>query len=305
MNKFAIVVDSAADIPLPLVEKYGIKVVSLHVTCKDREYADGVDLDIDRFLDMLENVDELPVTSQPAPADFLAAYSQLIDEGYTEILSLHLSSALSGTCECARGAAKFMAEQHGVRIEVVDSCSATVGQGTMALEAAVIAAAGGTLDEAIERVENIKRTYQIYFVPDTLDNLVKGGRASKFQGIATALLNIKIVVGLTETGAIEVLHKAKGMKSAMAHIVNLMAKRSQELGPVVYYKLHTKAHKALELMEKPLQTSGLAGRCITEGTIGPTIATHVGLHAAGLFFYPEEYHSPELDGIAEYFTPSF
>ncbi len=305
MNRFAIVVDSAADIPAPLVERYGIKVVPLHVTYRDREYADGVDLKIDEFLDMLETVDELPVTSQPAPADFLAAYNELADEGYDEILSLHLSAALSGTCECARGAAAYVAQERGVRIEVVDSRSATVGQGAMALEAAVIARNGGALDEALERIDGIRRTHKIYFVPNTLENLVKGGRASKFQGMATALLNIKIVVSLTETGAIEVLHKARGMKSAMAHIVKLMAKRSQELGPLVYYKLHTKAHAALEMMEKPLQTSGLDGRCLTIGTIGPTIATHVGVHAVGLFFYPEELHSPELDGISEYFTPSF
>lgn len=305
MSKFAIVLDSAADLPARLVEKYDLHVVPLHVTFGTTEYSDGVDIQIGEFLDRLETVSELPITSQPAPADFINVYNALADEGYTEILSIHLSAALSGTYECARTVAAAVAEERGIRIEAIDSRSATVGQGAMVLEAACIAQAGGTMDEAIERVKNIRRTHKIYFIPDSLTNLVKGGRASKFQGLATSVLNLKIVVSLTETGAIEVLHKAKGMKNAVNYIVKLMAERTREVGPSVYYKLHTKAYKALEYMDRALEKVDALVRFLTVATIGPTIATHVGLHAVGLFTYPEEYHNPELDDIAEYLTPEF
>ncbi|OUN88585.1 DegV family protein [[Collinsella] massiliensis] len=305
MSKFAIVLDSAADLPARLVEKYDLHVVPLHVTFGTTEYSDGVDIQIGEFLDRLETVSELPITSQPAPADFINVYNALADEGYTEILSIHLSAALSGTYECARTVAAAVAEERGIRIEAIDSRSATVGQGAMVLEAACIAQAGGTMDEAIERVKNIRRTHKIYFIPDSLTNLVKGGRASKFQGLATSVLNLKIVVSLTETGAIEVLHKAKGMKNAVNYIVKLMAERTREVGPSVYYKLHTKAYKALEYMDRALEKVDAPVRFLTVATIGPTIATHVGLHAVGLFTYPEEYHNPELDDIAEYLTPEF
>ncbi|WP_288734789.1 DegV family protein [uncultured Enorma sp.] len=305
MSKFAIVLDSAADLPARLVEKYDLHVVPLHVTFGTTEYSDGVDIQIGEFLDRLETVSELPITSQPAPADFINVYNALADEGYTEILSIHLSAALSGTYECARTVAAAVAEERGIRIEAIDSRSATVGQGAMVLEAACIAQAGGTMDEAIERVKNIRRTHKIYFIPDSLTNLVKGGRASKFQGLATSVLNLKIVVSLTETGAIEVLHKAKGMKNAVNYIVKLMAERTREVGSSVYYKLHTKAYKALEYMDRALEKVDAPVRFLTVATIGPTIATHVGLHAVGLFTYPEEYHNPELDDIAEYLTPEF
>lgn len=305
MSKFAIVLDSAADLPASLVEKYDLHVVPLHVTFGTTEYSDGVDIQIGEFLDRLETVSELPITSQPAPADFINVYNALADEGYTEILSIHLSAALSGTYECARTVTAAVAEERGIRIEAIDSRSATVGQGAMVLEAACIAQAGGTMDEAIERVKNVRRTHKIYFIPDSLTNLVKGGRASKFQGLATSVLNLKIVVSLTETGAIEVLHKAKGMKNAVNYIVKLMAERTREVGPSVYYKLHTKAYKALEYMDRALETVDAPVRFLTVATIGPTIATHVGLHAVGLFTYPEEYHNPELDDIAEYLTPEF
>lgn len=308
MNKFAIVLDSAADLPASLVAKYDLRVVPLHVTFGVTEYADGVDIEIAEFLDKLDALgasDSLPITSQPAPADFLDAYNALADEGYTEILSVHLSAALSGTYETARAAAAHVAEKRGIRIEVFDSCSATVGQGVMVLEAACIARAGGTIDDALERIANVRRTHRIYFIPDSLANLVKGGRASKFQGMATSLLNLKIVVSLSETGAIEVLHKAKGMKNAVNYIVDLMAQQSRDMGPLVYYKLHTKAYEALEFMDRALGKTDAPVRCLTVGTIGPTIATHVGLRAVGLFAYPEECHNPELDDIAEYLTPSF
>ena len=305
MSKFAIVLDSAADLPARLVEKYDLHVVPLHVTFGTTEYSDGVDIQIGEFLDRLETVSELPITSQPAPADFINVYNALADEGYTEILSIHLSAALSGTYECARTVAAAVAEERGIRIEAIDSRSATVGQGAMVLEAACIAQAGGTMDEAIERVKNIRRTHKIYFIPDSLTNLVTGGRASKCQGLATSVLNLKIVVSLTETGAIEVLHKAKGMKNAVNYIVKLMAERTREVGSSVYYKLHTKAYKALEYMDRALEKVDAPVRFLTVATIGPTIATHVGLHAVGLFTYPEEYHNPELDDIAEYLTPEF
>ena len=81
MNKFAIVLDSAADLPAALVEKYELRVVPLHVAFGTTEYADGVDIKIEEFLDKLEAAENLPITSQPAPADFLDAYNALADEG--------------------------------------------------------------------------------------------------------------------------------------------------------------------------------------------------------------------------------
>ncbi len=169
--------------------------------------------------------------------------------------------------------AAAVAEERGIRIEAIDSRSATVGQGAMVLEAACIAQAGGTMDEAIERVKNIRRTHKIYFIPDSLTNLVKGGRASKFQGLATSVLNLKIVVSLTETGAIEVLHKAKGMKNAVNYIVKLMAERTREVGPSVYYKLHTKAYKALEYMDAARSRSRRTGALPHGGDGSATVAT--------------------------------
>ena len=242
MRKFAIVTDSASDLNRAAIERFDIRVVPLHIIADGHDYRDGVDIQIDEYLDLLREVKELPQTSQPAPADFVETYRTLVDEGYTDILSIHIARELSSTIETPRFLAKQMPA--GVRIEVIDSYSATVGQGAMVLEAAAIAEAGGTMDEAIERVLAIRDTAKIHFIPDNLSNLVKGGRATRTQHLATSILNVKVVIEVGEHGCIEVAHKAKGLRNAIAFMVRQLTRRSQELGELTYYKLHTRSPKA-------------------------------------------------------------
>ena len=83
MNQFAVVTDSAADIPLDLAQKYGIRVVPLHCVFKGKDYRDGIDISTPELLRLMDGADTLPVTSQPTPADFMEVYQELIDEGYT------------------------------------------------------------------------------------------------------------------------------------------------------------------------------------------------------------------------------
>ncbi len=303
MNQFAVVTDSAADIPLSLAEQYGIRVVPLHCVFQGTDYRDGVDISTPELLKMMDGAETLPVTSQPTPADFLAVYRELFEEGYTQILSIHLARALSATIESARAIAGQIPE--GLRLEVVDSCTATVAQGTMALEAAVIAQRGGTLDEALERVSAIRATYRIYFSPDTLDNLVKGGRATKAQGFATSLLNIKLVIGLLKDGTIDVEHKAKGVKGAVSYMAKQVAADAAEHGELACYVLHTAAADRAAKIREAVDKTGAKVRYLTEATIGPVIATHVGKGAMGIFTFPASLHSSELDDLAEYLTPTF
>lgn len=295
MRKFAIVTDSASDLNRAAIERFDIRVIPLHIMADGRDYRDGVDIQIDEYLDLLHEVKDLPQTSQPAPADFVETYRQLVDEGYTDILSIHIARELSSTIETPRFLAKQMPA--GVRIEVIDSYSATVGQGAMVLEAAAIAEAGGTIDDAIERVLAIRDAAKIHFIPDNLSNLVKGGRATRAQHLATSILNVKVVIEVGERGCIEVAHKAKGMRNAIAFMVRQLTRRSQELGELTYYKLHTRSAKAIKMLEKPLETNELNGVCGGIATIGPCIATHVGEGAVGLLSYPSALHSPLLDGV--------
>lgn len=302
MRKFAVVTDSAADINAAAIERLGIRVVPIHITVAGRDYRDGEDIQIGEFLDLMGSTKELPQTSQPAPADFLKVYCSLIEEGYTDILSIHLARSLSSTIEVPRLLAEKMSPK--ARVEVIDSCCATAGQGAMVLEAAAIAEAGGTIDEAIERVRAIRDTVKIYFVPDTLENLVRGGRATRMQGLATSILNVKVVLEVKNDGSIEAAHKSKGMRNATAFMARQLALRSQQLGTLLYYKLHTRAPRALAMLEKPLETNELDAVCRGVATIGPCIATHVGEGAVGVLSYPAALHSELLDSIDMFLEPA-
>ena len=303
MASFAVVTDSAADIPLELAERLGIHVVPLHVVFGGTDYRDGCDITTPELLRMMEGADTLPVTSQPTPADVLAVYKELFEQGYTQILSIHLARALSATIESARAIAGQVPE--GLRLEVVDSCAATVAQGAMVMEAAVIANRGGSIEEALERVQAIRESYHIYFSPDTLENLVKGGRATRAQGFATTLLNIKLVIGLLEDGSIEVEKKAKGAKGAISYMAKQVAADAAAHGELIYYVLHTDQRERAFRIAEQLEAAGAPVRQLTESTIGPVIATHVGKGAIGIFTMPAALHAPELDDIAPYLTPQF
>ncbi|MBM6689352.1 DegV family protein [Collinsella tanakaei] len=301
MRKFAVVTDSASDINQEAARRLGIRIVPLHIVAGGRDYRDGMDIQIDEYLDLLEQQQELPQTSQPAPADFVEVYRALIEEGYTEILSIHIARELSSTIETPRYLAREVFKD--VRIEVIDSYAATVGEGAMVLEAAAIAEAGGTMDEAIERVLAIRDTFKIHFVPDTLANLVKGGRASRAQHLATSILNVKVVIALGEKGCIDVAHKAKGMRNAVVYMVRQLVERSKNLGKLTYYKLHTRSERGLELIDKAVSGElELNASCAGIATIGPCIATHVGEHAVGLLSYPAELHSPLLDEVDMFYN---
>lgn len=301
MRKFAVVTDSASDINSEAAERLGIRIVPLHIVAGGRDYRDGMDIKIDEYLDLMAAQDELPQTSQPAPADFVETYRSLIEEGYTEILSIHIARELSSTIETPIYLAREVFTD--VRIEVIDSWSATVGEGAMVLEAAAIAEAGGTIDEAIERVRAIRDTAKIHFIPDNLANLVKGGRATRAQHLATSILNVKVVIEVGEKGCIEVAHKAKGLRNAVVYMVRQLAARSRDLGRLTFYKLHTRSARGLELIDRAVSgESGLDAVCAGVATIGPCIATHVGEHAVGLLSYPAELHSPLLDEMEMFYN---
>lgn len=301
MRKFAVVTDSASDINSEAAQRLGIRIVPLHIMAGGRDYRDGVDIKIDEYLDLMAAQQELPQTSQPAPADFVEVYRELIAEGYTEILSIHIARELSSTIETPRYLAQEMFTD--VRIEVIDSHSATVGEGAMVLEAAAIAEAGGTMDEAIERVLAIRDTAKIHFIPNNLANLVKGGRATRAQHLATSILNVKVVIEVGERGCIEVAHKAKGLRNAVVFMVRELVKRSRELGKLSYFKLHTRSARGLELIDRAVAGEASSDvACAGVATIGPCIATHVGEHAVGLLSYPSDLHSPLLDEVDMFYN---
>ena len=297
-RSFAIVTDSVADLPSSLYRAHDIRVVPLHVNIDGVDYRDGIDVGPIEYLDKMAAASALPITSQPSPADFASAYEGLIAEGFTRILSLHLAGSISGTVACAELMARqVMAAHPDVRIEVVDTVTASIGQGEVVLACALMAERGASLDEALAYVHATAGKIQFLFIPGTFDNLVKSGRVSKLVGAAAGLLNIKVVIKTCEDCHMEVAHKARGIKNAMKWAARALAERSRALGPLVYYSLQSNAGGLLDEFGRMLAATDFKGRLLSYAPIGPVIATHIGLGAIGVVSMPERLHDPALDGI--------
>ena len=190
-----IVTDSSADLPAELVQELGITVVPLYVRFGEEVYREQVDISLDEFYQRLEHGPIHPVTIQPSPQDFITAYQKLSQEA-DGIVSIHISSKLSGTCNSALQG-KGMIEK-GCPIEVIDSQIITVGLGLICMAAAKMAKAGESLPSVVEEVKQMIPNIHLLGLLDTLKYLQKGGRIGKAKALLGSVLNAKPMITLKE-----------------------------------------------------------------------------------------------------------
>jgi len=190
-----IVTDSSADLPAELVQELGITVVPLYVRFGEEVYREQVDISLDEFYQRLEHGPIHPVTIQPSPQDFITAYQKLSQEA-DGIVSIHISSKLSGTCNSALQG-KGMIEK-GCPIEVIDSQIITVGLGLICMAAAKMAKAGESLPSVVEEVKQMIPNIHLLGLLDTLKYLQKGGRIGKAKALLGSVLNVKPMITLKE-----------------------------------------------------------------------------------------------------------
>ncbi len=292
LRKFAVVTDSASDILPATARELGVSVVPMRINMGGEDLRDGIDVQTGQYLDLLRTSEDLPRTSMPSPSDFIEVYRSLAIRGYTDILSIHLSRALSSTVEIPRFLSGSMFND--VNIEVIDSRTASVAEGALVLEAAAVAEAGGTIDEAVAKVLTLRDLIKIQFVPRSLTNLVKGGRATALQAVAASALRIRPVVGFNGKGEMHVVQKAHGTRRAAGFMANTLSDQEREQGALIYFTLHTRAEKNVERLEAAVRERVPGSACGGRATIGPCIATHVGEGAIGVMSYPASLHSTML-----------
>lgn len=202
-----IVTDSIANITQEEMAKYGITVTNLNVLVDGVSYVDNdAYVAKETFYNVLSQVKELPKTSQPSIGAFLEVYDSF-EEG-TEIISIHVTSSLSGTVNAARQAADMSKNN----VTVIDSQFADRGQAFQVIEAAKLAQAGASKADILAKIEEVRQKTTLYISVFTLENLVKGGRVGKAQGLLSSLLNIKVILGL-EDGVLKPAAKGRGTKS--------------------------------------------------------------------------------------------
>ncbi|HHT46315.1 MAG TPA: DegV family protein [Firmicutes bacterium] len=275
MAQIALVTDSTAFIDREKIKKHKIEVVPLYVNFPDEVLEDG-SIDNALFFKKLRSSPKLPFTSQPSPGDFVKVYERLVKEG-KEIISIHISSGISGTVESANSAAKMVDPS---RISVVDSLFTSGGLAMMVLNASSAIDEGKTREEIVELLEKMKRNTHILFVPNTLEYLKKGGRIGGAQALLGTLLNIKPVLYFSG-GRVEVFDKVRTMKKALQRIVDELPSSAEGLQVGILTAETSPEHIRMILA---LIEERLPGMMVEKYELSPVIGTHAGPGVLGLAY---------------------
>lgn len=281
MPRIAVVTDSTCDRGPKALAAANVTMVPLKLTIGDETFLDWTDFMPSEFYPKLRAAAQLPTTSQPTPGEFSEVYKRLAAEGAEGIVSIHLSSKLSGTVESALMAA----ETSPVPVRVVDSAFVSAGM-DFAIDAACAARDAGKNLDAVEKaaLQAIEGS-SLFFVLDTLDYLVKGGRAGRAQGLAAALLNIKPVLQVTG-GVIEPFKKCKGTNKAIREMAEHVAAQSRKIGPLRIVVVHAVAQNLADELLNAIRSAGTDIADIEVDEIGSVIGTHVGPRAVGVAYAP-------------------
>ena len=216
-----IVTDSSCDLPAELIQELGITVVPLYVRFGDEVYREQVDISLDEFYRRLEQGTVHPVTIQPNPQDFAAAYQKVAPEA-DGIVSIHISGKLSGTCNSALQGKETI--ENGCPIEVIDSQVITVGLGPICIAAAKMAKAGESLSSVVEEVKQMLSNIHLLNLLDTLKYLQKGGRIGKAKALLGSVLNVKPLITLKEGEVVpagQVRSRSKGIERLFSFVESI------------------------------------------------------------------------------------
>jgi DegV family protein with EDD domain len=273
----AVVTDSTAYLPAELSGKYDLTVVPLTVVINGAEGLEGVEISPGDVARALSARRFLVSTSRPAPSQFVAAYRRLLESGADGIVSVHLSSRLSGTFEAAR----LAADEVGPQVAVVDSMTTGMGLGFAALAASSAAGRGASLDSVRQvAVDNAAQVSTLFYV-DTLEFLRRGGRIGAASALLGTALSVKPILHMVD-GAIVVRDKVRTAGRALARLVDLAVDASGEGDvDIAVHHLGTPDRAAALADAVSMRLGDRLRDCyITE--IGAVVAAHVGPGVAGV-----------------------
>ena len=227
MTKIKIVTDSSVTIEPEVAKELDITIVPLSVMVDGVVYSDA-DLEEGEFLRLMQSSRNLPKTSQPPVGVFADIFERLAEDG-AQIISIHMSHALSGTVEAARQGATLA----NADVTVVDSSFIDQAMKFQVTEAAKLAKEGVSLEEILTKIEEVKEKTELYIGLSTLENLVKGGRIGRVSGLISSLLNIRVIMQMKDH-QLEPIVKGRGAKTFKKWLddltVSLPNKQVAEIG---------------------------------------------------------------------------
>jgi len=263
-----IVTDSSADLPPQLAQQLGITVVPLYVRFGSEVYRERVDITDEEFYQRLLHGPTHPVTIQPSPQDFVNAYQELSPEA-DGIVSIHISSKLSGTCNSALQGKEMI--DKGCPIEVFDSQLASVGLGLISMAAATVAKTGADLQRVVEEVKQTIPNSHLLCLIDTLKYLLLGGRIGKAKALVGSILNVKPLLTLKE-GEVVPVSQARSRSKGIERLFDFVKNATDIQDLAVAYS--TTLDEAQTLAER--MGSIFTKQPIKVVRLGTTLGVHLG-----------------------------
>lgn len=280
MARVAVVTDSTCDLPAAVVEAAGIRVVPLSVAFGLETFMSGVTISTTEFYRRLAAAgDRLPTTSQPIPAWFEEAYADAADNGASAVVSLHVSSALSGTAALARDRAR----RASLPVEVVDTRLVGGALGLAVLAAQRVADEGGSVVEVVAAARRVQERSRSLLIVDDLTALRRGGRLTGTQAAVGGAMRVKPILHLVD-GRVEVLERARTWTRALERAGQLVAEHAGGR-PVDAVAAHAMAPDRLDALWRSLAAHVTLEERV-DAEIGPIVGTHVGAGAVGLSVLP-------------------
>jgi len=280
-----IITDSAADLPVELLQAYDIDLIPLRVYDEaETEYLDGVTLE---SVTLLQKMREGAVyrTSLPSLETFQEKFVSYAKEG-NPCIYLAFSSELSGTYQSSVVIKEEVKETYAdLDLEIIDTKCASLGQGLVVLEAAKMAKDGASKEDILNRVAFLMNHMEHIFTVADLQYLVRGGRLSKVAGFIGGLLNIKPILNV-EDGKLVPLEKVRGKKKVLSRIVDIMEERGKDLKGQTIGITHGDDLETAEAL-KSLITERFGCEVFIVNTIGAAIGAHTGPGVITLFFLNE------------------
>ena len=269
MTKIKIVTDSSVTIEPEVSKELDITIVPLSVMVDGVVYSDA-DLAEGEFLRLMQSSRNLPKTSQPPVGVFADVFEQLAEDG-AQIISIHMSHALSGTVEAARQGATLA----NADVTVVDSSFTDQAMKFQVTEAAKLAKEGASLEEILAKIEEVKEKTELYIGLSTLENLVKGGRIGRVSGLISSLLNIRVIMQMKDH-QLEPIVKGRGAKTFKKWLDDLTASLQNKQVAEIGISYAGSPELALEMKES-LQP--YVKKPISVLETGSIIQTHTGENA--------------------------
>ncbi len=283
MKTVKVFVDTSADMPMDMAQKYNIDIINFLCTFGETSYTAGEELSNDEFYKMLEETDEIPKTSQTPPA---VMYDKLLDAARNNdtVVYFTISSKASGQYNNAVMNAELIKEElPNADVRIIDTLTFSAYISETAFKFCELIESGVGVDEALEESKKVLSYYETYLFVDSLKYLQKGGRITKTAAIVGELLDIKPVLGI-RNGLIEPLDKLRGKKKVIKKLIDLIEEdQTFDADNKEFIIVDSNEEFAKEAEELLKERFGIE-KLVRNYKFGPIVGTHTGANTLAILF---------------------